>query len=126
MKPIDARRNAGRRPGRSGSTARPSIESHPELGVSMQPRIVRNVVLPEPDGPSRATISPRPSTNEAPLSTGMLCAPSRNTFVMSRASRTFIDPNPFHLASTIDAPKYGSAFSPAEHERGVEHSNLPA
>ena len=35
----------------------------------MQPRIVRKVVLPDPDGPSRATISPRRSASEAPLRT---------------------------------------------------------
>jgi hypothetical protein len=43
--------------------------SRPEQGVSMHPRIVRKVVFPDPEGPSRATISPRSTVSEAPLST---------------------------------------------------------
>ena len=36
-----------------------------------------SVVLPEPDGPSSATTSPRATDSETPRSTGTSCGPSR-------------------------------------------------
>ena len=54
----------------------------------MQPRIESRVVLPEPDGPSSATISPRATERETPLRTGTTSRPSRNSLATSSAWRT--------------------------------------
>ena len=53
----------------------PSSQYSPELGRSRQPRIFISVVLPEPDAPIRATISPRSMVSEMPLSTGTSTSP---------------------------------------------------
>jgi hypothetical protein len=54
----------------------------------MQPRIERNVVLPEPDGPSRETTSPGETSRETPRRTSTVWRPSVNVFTTSWAERT--------------------------------------
>ncbi len=53
----------------------PSNQYWPELGRSRQPRMFISVVLPEPDAPINATISPRAMDNETPRSTGTSTSP---------------------------------------------------
>ena len=53
----------------------PSNQYLPELGRSRQPRMFISVVLPEPEAPIRATISPRAIVSEMPRSTGTSTSP---------------------------------------------------
>ena len=53
----------------------PSSQYLPELGWSRQPRMFINVVLPEPEAPISATISPRAIDSEMPRSTGTSTSP---------------------------------------------------
>ena len=77
-------------PAGTGPPRAPRSPPAPTSGVSMQPRIVRKVVLPEPEGPSRATISPRRRVRLAPRRTGTDSEPSRNVLTTFVASSTFI------------------------------------
>jgi hypothetical protein len=49
----------------------PSTTTRPSVGLRMPPAIEHSVVLPEPDGPMRATISPR-STRRSTASTAVM------------------------------------------------------
>src|SRR5438045_6676058 len=46
----------------------PSTTTRPAVSVSSPPRILISVVLPEPEGPIRATHSPAAILNETPFS----------------------------------------------------------
>ena len=46
----------------------PSLIRRPAVACSNPARIIRNVVLPEPDGPSRVRNSPRPTSSDTFLS----------------------------------------------------------
>src|SRR5713101_5451464 len=97
----------GRRDGLFGSTRSPSMVNSPVLGVRMHPRIESNVVLPDPEGPSRAVTSPGSSDSETPLSTWTTSLPSWKDLRMSLARRTGI----------------GEPLG-AEDERGVDRCDL--
>ena len=53
----------------------PSSQYSPEVGRSRQPRMFISVLLPEPDAPIRATISPPATVSDTPLSTGTAMSP---------------------------------------------------
>ncbi len=53
----------------------PSSQYRPEVGWSRQPRMFISVVLPEPEAPISATISPRAIDSEMPCSTGTSTSP---------------------------------------------------
>ena len=52
--------------GRSVMSA-PSIQMRPSSGLSNPPSILSRVVLPQPEGPSRAKNSPSATLNETPV-----------------------------------------------------------
>jgi hypothetical protein len=68
------------------STLTPSMAYVPEVGESRQPMIAMSVDFPEPEGPTRATNSPRWTVRSIPRSacTAMPFAPK--TFVRPRVS----------------------------------------
>src|SRR6478736_1756940 len=80
------RRTAWHAEGRAGSTFSPAITTLPLVADSKQPRIDKNVVLPDPDGPSSATTSPGSTCKLAPLSTVTVSRPSRKVLVTSSAT----------------------------------------
>src|SRR4051812_33901341 len=110
MNPIERLRTSGSPSGRPGSTSRPSMMIRPELGVNMHPRMNSNVVLPEPEGPSSARVSPRSSASETPLRTGTTSRPSRYSLKIWWDSRTRM--------------AIGGKPSAAEDGRGVERGDL--
>ena len=81
-KPSLAVRTRARRSGERRPISCPSSQNRPELGRSRQPRIFMSVVLPEPEAPIRATISPRAMVRETPLSTGTSSSPRWYVLVM--------------------------------------------
>src|SRR4051812_34459005 len=54
----------GRRCGGTSAMSAPSMRIHPASGVSNPASMRRSVVLPHPEGPSRAKNSPRPISTE--------------------------------------------------------------
>src|SRR5512146_1783374 len=70
------RRTAANRAGVADATGTPATLTRPLVGVRMQPRIESSVVLPEPDGPSSATISPAAMASETPRTASTACTPS--------------------------------------------------
>jgi hypothetical protein len=62
------------------------------LGRSRPPRICSKVVLPEPDAPTIATLSPRMMRTESPSITRSVAAPSRNSRMSPSASSTGTPP----------------------------------
>jgi hypothetical protein len=50
------------------ATSRLSMSTRPESGRSMPEAILRRVVLPQPEGPSRQSTSPGATTSEMPAS----------------------------------------------------------
>ena len=74
-KPSFAVRTSARWLGVSRLISSPSSQNLPELGRSRQPRMFISVVLPEPEAPISATISPRAIESEMPLSTGTSTSP---------------------------------------------------
>ena len=75
-KPICSLRTAARVGIDRWETSSPSRVYRPEVGWSRQPRMLMSVVLPDPDAPIRATISPGSIASETPLSTGTPSLPS--------------------------------------------------
>ena len=63
--------------------------ARPTVGVRMQPMIERSVVLPEPEGPSRATTSPAATSIVIPFRTSTRWRPSSKTLVTSSTASTF-------------------------------------
>ena len=61
--------------GAGAGDRRPSRSADPEVGASSPARMLRIVVLPQPDGPSRHTNSPSPTSNDT-WSTAVTGAPS--------------------------------------------------
>ena len=84
--PIDSRRSFGSSFGLVGSTSLPSMNNRPVSCVNMQPRMQRSVVLPEPEGPSSATISPLRTLSEIPRTAWTTSCPVRKVFTRSIAS----------------------------------------
>ncbi len=58
MKPISLNLSLERFFSDNGVKSKPLIEMFPEVGLCKPPAIVRNVLLPEPDGPIIETNSP--------------------------------------------------------------------
>src|SRR5262245_7586987 len=109
------------------------MTTRPEVAVRRQPRIVSSVVLPDPEGPSRATISAGSSDRETPLRIGTVSVPSRNDLVKSWASRTGMGRGP--PAIQVRGRSAGASSSrvsvalpdkllPAEHQGRVEAGYL--
>ena len=67
-------------------TSCPSILTDPESALSSRPHTESSVVLPDPDGPSTATVSPACTSSDAPDST---CRPPNDMWrsVDSRSTR---------------------------------------
>src|SRR5688572_16905137 len=65
---------------------RPSTVIVPAVGGSRPPMRFRRVVLPEPDGPMRATKSARSMSRSMPCRTSMLSRPRRYVLVTPRIS----------------------------------------
>ena len=74
-KPSFSVRTSARWLGVSRLISSPSNQYLPELGWSRQPRMFIKVVLPEPEAPISATISPRSMDSEMPRSTGTSTSP---------------------------------------------------
>jgi hypothetical protein len=74
-KPSRWLRSTARWSGESSATSTPSSQKWPLEGRSRQPSRFISVVLPEPEAPIKATISPRRMVNEMPLSTGTSTSP---------------------------------------------------
>ena len=60
----------------------------PDVGVRIQPRIDRSVVLPLPEGPISRVSSPGTSVRFAPLTARTIPAPVPSSLTISMASRT--------------------------------------
>src|SRR5262245_3747143 len=124
-KPIFLLRTTARSSLDSFATSWPSSQYSPEVGRSRQPSVFMRVVLPEPEAPMRATISPRPISSDTPLSTGRSTWPSRYVLRMSTSLISSIGPtlSPVPRAARHPVPgrtRHGLLLPPvaAEHLRG--------
>lgn len=66
----------------------PASITSPSVGLSSQERQLRSVVFPQPEGPMMATISPRRTSMETPLSAAWAVSPAPYTRVTPRAATT--------------------------------------
>src|SRR5438094_1665494 len=82
-KPILRLRTSARCSGLSVEISSRSSQYLPEEGRSRQPRMFIRVVLPEPEAPMSATISPLAMVNDTPLSTGTSTSPRWYVLQMS-------------------------------------------
>src|SRR2546426_6983685 len=64
----------------------PAIHTSPEVNSSMPERQLRSVVLPHPDGPMTATISPRRTSRSNPRSAWTAPPPLSYVFTRRRAT----------------------------------------
>ncbi len=87
-KPIRRQRMKANADCGSRDTSSPSRRYWPEVGRSRQPRMCISVLFPEPDGPMRATYSPRRMVRLTPFRARMTSLPTRYTLVTSRTSIT--------------------------------------
>src|SRR5512139_796373 len=69
MKPSARLRSTPRAASESAASDSPAIRTTPLDGRSSPPRICSNVVLPEPDAPTIASVSARPTLRSTPVST---------------------------------------------------------
>ncbi|CFM08547.1 Uncharacterised protein [Bordetella pertussis] len=60
----------------SPAAGTPSTLTVPLEGTSNRPRMCSKVLLPEPEAPTMATISPRATLSDTSLSTSMRAGPS--------------------------------------------------
>src|SRR3954454_2426981 len=93
----------GRRLGGTAGVGSPSISRRPPVGRSKPPISRSTVDLPQPDGPSTQTNSPRSTASEIPATAGVV----PNDFVRSSSTRT-------DIAAGSDAQARGQ-------RAGVEH-----
>src|SRR5271169_1597142 len=68
--------------------SRPWIRTSPALGASSPPSKCNNVLLPDPEAPTIATLSPCCTSRSTPSSTDTSCGPSRKTLRIARAQIT--------------------------------------
>jgi len=76
MKPSDWLRSTPRSRSDRPDMRRPATSISPLLGVSRPPRMCSKVLLPEPEAPTMARVSPRPSAKSTPASTSVRRLPS--------------------------------------------------
>src|SRR2546425_10019139 len=107
----------------------PAIHTSPEVNSSMPERQLRSVVLPHPDGPMTATISPRRTSRSNPRSAWTAPPPLSYVFTRRRATTirsstrgTFAGADA-GLGTVIDSDDIGGGLlgrpsdEPALHER---------
>src|SRR5512140_1093372 len=73
MKPMCRLRQPARADSLIAETSSPPTRTCPEVGRSMPAIRFKSVVLPEPDGPIKATKSPASTLNESPSRTVRTC-----------------------------------------------------
>src|ERR1700744_6073926 len=82
MKPSERLRTRPRSASESLESRRPSTSTSPEVNVSRPPMICSSVLLPEPDAPTMAKVSPRRSSKLTSLSTSVFRPPSPYVLAM--------------------------------------------
>src|SRR3990172_6933493 len=110
------RRNSVRRRSDRPPAASPPIRTSPPSGRSSSPAMCSNVDLPEPDGPTKATISPRATASVAPRSTARRLPPW--TKVRSILSRARTASAALFIAQRLD--RIEPRRAPRRIERGQE------
>ena len=73
--PILRLRTSARPSFESREISAPSSQYSPEVGLSRHPSMFISVLLPDPDAPVSATISPRSTVRFIPFNTGRLMSP---------------------------------------------------
>src|SRR5690349_67261 len=99
MKPIDRLRTRPRSASESLERTRPSTSTSPRVSVSSPPMMCSSVLLPDPEAPTIASVSPRLRLKLTSVSTSVLRSPSsyvlaiplaRNTMFLSMVEDLFI------------------------------------
>src|SRR5690606_36956622 len=80
--------NTTPRSGPGPSTGRPSTRSSPAVTGSKPPTMCRNVLLPQPDGPTTVTNSPSPTTRLNPRTASTLRPSRLKVLTRSRTAMT--------------------------------------
>src|SRR5450755_3232737 len=88
MKPRARLRTRPRSASERVAIGAPCTRTSPPVGASSPPSRCKSVLLPDPDAPTTATLSPRSTARSIPRSTGTSSGPPRYVLVSVRHSRT--------------------------------------
>src|SRR5688500_12200749 len=115
--PNVSRRTRVRLPSLSSATSSPAIRIEPSNPPSSSPTACSRVDLPEPDGPSKATISPWRTSRSTPRSTSIVTSPCRKLRLRPLTVSTSFIAKHLHRIGARRLPRRIERGEEAQHQR---------